>query len=80
MRDQAEEMSLQKDIDKLTDPTPYKEKFETEEAQELNQAIDILFRLQSHTFLDASSVGYQKLTSAKMYLDKLLKKHLEEEK
>ncbi|HTU44211.1 MAG TPA: hypothetical protein VMF91_04080 [Bryobacteraceae bacterium] len=74
------ERRLRAEIDKLKDPAPYKETFETVEAQQLSQAIDLLAALQNGTFLDASQVGYEKLRNAKLYLDKLLKKHLESEK
>jgi hypothetical protein len=67
---------LQSDIDKLKDPTPYISRFETKETQELSQAIDILWRLASEAHnVDASKVGLDKLTNAKIYLDRLLHKH-----
>ena len=72
------EANLQHDIDKLKDPKPYKEKFETQEVQQLSQAIDILWRLAKEANqVDATKVGLDKLTDAKLYLDKLLKKELE---
>jgi len=68
---------LQADIDKLKNPASYIERFETREAQQLTQAIDILWRLarEAHN-VDATKVGLDKLTDAKMYLDRLLSKHL----
>lgn len=69
------EERIQADIDRLKNPMPYQETFETQQVQELKQAIDILWRLQQATFKDASKVGYEKLQNAKFYLDKLLKRH-----
>ena len=73
------ERKLQADIDRLKDPSPYREKFETKEAQQLSQAVDILWRLQGEAYKDASRVGYEKLRDAKLYLDGLLKQHLDRE-
>jgi len=69
----AEGGRLQSDIDKLKEPRSYRERFETEEVQALTQAIDILWRLarEAHQ-VDATKVGLDKLTNAKLYLDKLL--------
>jgi hypothetical protein len=69
---------LRVDIDKLKNPVPYQEKFETEGIRELKQAVDILGRLASEAYRgDASRVGYEKLRNAQMYLDRLLKQQLE---
>jgi hypothetical protein len=68
---------LQTDIDRLKDPRPYQEQFETQQVQALTQAIDILWRLarEAHD-VDATKVGLDKLTDAKLYLDKLLHEQL----
>ncbi len=67
----------QKEIDKFKDPKPYKDKLETEQAQQLTQAIDILWQLQKMNYRDATNVGYEKVRDAKIYLDKLLKQEFE---
>ena len=41
------------------------------------QAIDILAKLQSDSYSDASRVGYEKLRNAKFYLDDLLKQQFD---
>jgi len=68
---------LQVDIDHLKDPQPYKEKYETQEVQQLMQAIDILDTLQLSQFEAASHIGYNKLRNAKMHLDELLAKQFD---
>src|SRR5713226_3543097 len=70
---------LQADIDRLKDPARYQATFETKEAQQLSQGIEILARLQSEAYEGASRVGYEKLRNAKLYLDKLLKDHFSAE-
>jgi hypothetical protein len=66
---------LRADIDQLKDPAPYRRKFESQEVQQLGQAIDILWRLQREAYNDASRVGYEKLRDAKIYLDQMLREH-----
>jgi hypothetical protein len=74
------EARLQADIDKLKDPAPYRNKFETAEARQLIQALDLLGRLRVAAFKDVSSVGYEKLRDATTYLDGLLKQHFDSPK
>jgi hypothetical protein len=69
---------LQSDIDKLKDPSSYKETFERKEVQELQQAIDIIATLRTASYKDASKVGWEKLAHARDYLDRLLKKQFED--
>lgn len=71
---------LQDDINRLKDPTPYQEKFENKETQQLTQAIDILNDLKHNAALDSSRIGYEKLRNAQAYLDGLLKSHVDAEK
>jgi hypothetical protein len=71
---------LRRDIDELKDPRPYKDKYESREIQALTQAIDILWRLARDAHeVDATTVGLDKLTDAKIYLDKLLKQEFREQ-
>lgn len=73
------EQNLQADIDKIKDPTPYKDKYDTEREQHLRQAIDILDRLKREAFEhrsgrenDPTYIAYEQLLDAQIYLLGLL--------
>ena len=71
------ETRFKADIAKLKEPGKYHDRFLTEEAQHLNQAIDILRRLQVEAFTDSSRVGFEKIRNAKFHLEQLLRDHFQ---
>lgn len=73
------EIRLQEDIDKLKDPTPYQEKFGTLEAGDIQQALDILRRLQLSAASE-STAGWEKIENAIKFLEGQMKKHIETDK
>jgi hypothetical protein len=67
------DLSLREDINEIMSSEDYDHRYATPQARELGRAVDILTRLQNATESDVSSVGFEKLRNAKLYLDSVLR-------
>ena len=74
-------MDFEKRINELKKSPEGMEGFGSEEARDLQRAIDILTTLRVQASgQGGSQVAWDKLENAKRYIEKLMKEHLEQEK
>ena len=68
---------FQSQMDRLKDSTPYKEKYESPEMQQLIQAIDIVVALRREIARTGNRMIWEKLLTATEHLQSVLKKHID---